>query len=130
MSKKKKNKTKRKSTRKTKPVPTHLQEAAEDRTAVAANVAWMLSLMSTLTAETLGLVCRWYTILVEPVDLLTVLSTVMLFVAVVSGIVTLIMTPIVLRSARTRPPSVIVRVAIFAGGLPLVVVVFQYFMQS
>lgn len=123
MSKKKKKKPK-KANRDT---PKSIQEAAESRTAVAANVAWMLSLLSTIAAEVIGLVCRWYTVLVEPVDVLTVLSGVMLFVALIAGIVTLAMIPLVLKFNKKRPPSGLIRIALVAGVLPMVALVLQQF---
>ena len=132
MSKKKK---KQRGTGKPKPgkesvVSPEIQQAAETRTAVAANVAWMLALMSTVTAEAIGLACRWYTAFVEPVELLTVLSAVMLFVAVISGTLTLFMIPVVFRFSKARPPTFILQVAILAGGLPLVVVALQMFLAN
>ena len=129
----KKNKSKaqkKKSARSHRPTRIQLQEAAEKKTVIAANVAWMLSLMSTLAAEVIGLTCRWYTTLVEPIELLTVLSGVMLFVALIAGILTLILIPIVLRLGKTRPPSAIVQIALFAGALPILVIGLQYFFRS
>ena len=107
-----------------------LQEAAETRTAVAATVGWMLALMSTLTAEGIGLLCRWYTVLVEPQEVLTVISLVMLFVALISGLLTVGLIPVVLRVAKTRPPRVIVQVALIAGLLPVGVVLVQFLTRS
>lgn len=107
-----------------------IQEAAENRTAVAANVAWMLSLMSTVAAEGIGLACRWYTSLVEPVELLTVLSGVMLFVAVISGTLTLVMIPVVLKFSKARPPAIIVQIAVVAGALPILVVFLRSVLQQ
>lgn len=126
---KKKKKQKNKRTPKTSSrttVAPHLQEAAESRTAVAATVAWMLSLMATLMAEALGLICRYYTAFVEPVELLTVLSSIMLFVALIAGLVTLCMIPVVFKFSKVRPPGFIVQLAVIAGGLPVIVVVVQY----
>ena len=107
--------------------PEDYQQAAESRSAVAANVAWMLSLMSTVTAEAIGLCCRWYTSFVEHVDLLKVLSGIMLLVAFVSGLVTLALIPIVLKFNKLRPPAIVLQTALLAGGLPIIVVVAQYF---
>lgn len=114
------NRKKRKKKQSTaRPAPSHLQLAAEDRTAVAATVAWMLSLMATIVAEISGMLCRWYTVFVEHVELVRVLSFVLLFVALIAGVMTLVMTPIVLRVSKERPPSTIVQIAIVAGSLPL-----------
>lgn len=84
--------------------------------------------MATLMAEAMGLVCRWYSTFVEPVELLTVLSGIMLFVAVLSGFITLVMIPVVYRVSETRPPFFIVQVAAIAGALPIVVVLLQFFL--
>ena len=83
--------------------------------------------MATLMAETLGLACRWYTAFVEPVELLTVLSSIMLFVALIAGMVTLVLIPVVYKFSKTRPPGFIVQLAVVAGGLPAIVVLVQYF---
>ena len=107
-----------------------LQEAAESRTAVAATVAWMLTPFCTLIAEGIGLVCRLYATFVEPVDLLTVVSVVMLFVAMIAGLLTLGLIPVVLRVSKVRPPTAIVRLAIIAGSLPLGVVSAQYLFST
>ena len=97
---------------------------------MATMVVWTLSLMSTITAEAIGLTCRWYTIRVEPVDLLTVMSSVMLFVALISGTITLGLIPVVLRVAKTRPPPLILKVAIVAGCLPIGTIALQYITQA
>ena len=123
----KKKKKKHGSKKKPGPAAEDFQQAAETRTAVAANVAWMLALMSTIAAEAIGLCCRWYTSFVEPVDLLTVLSGLMLLVAFVSGLVTLGMIPIVLKFSKLRPPMIVLQAAVLAGSLPIVVVAAQYF---
>ena len=121
----KKTKKKRKA-KKAKPVPRHLVEAAESRSALSATVAWTLSLMSTLVAEVIGFLSRLYTKMVEPNDLLTVMGAIMLFVALVAGVVTLVLTPVVLKLAKKRPPNVIVQLACIAGALPIVVILIQY----
>lgn len=107
----------------------HLR-AAESRTAVAANVAWMLALMSTLLAEAIGLICRTYTSFVAQIDLLTVLSGILLLVAVVSGCITLIMIPIVYNFSKVKPPMFITQVAVIAGVLPLAALVLQYLQDN
>ena len=82
--------------------------------------------MATLIAEGIGLICRWYTSFVQPVELLTVLSGILLLVAVVAGTVTLIMIPVVYSFSKIRPPMFITQVAVLAGVLPLAVVVMQF----
>lgn len=130
MSKKKKqtakSSSKKKGARKSSAsISPELQRAAEGRTAEAATVAWMLSLMATILAEVVGMLCRWFTVLVEANERLQLLSVVMLFVALLAGIITLVMTPVVLRLSKVRPPSAIIQLAVVAGVLPLVAVVLR-----
>ena len=94
---------------------------------MAANVGWMLSLMATLIAEAIGLVCRWHTVFAEPIPMISLLSGVMLFVALISGLVTLVMIPVVLKVNSQRPPSALIQISIFAALLPMVVILFQQF---
>ena len=82
--------------------------------------------MSTLVAEVMGFLSRLYTKLVEPNDLLTVMGAIMLFVALIAGLVTLGLTPVVLKLAKKRPPQVIVQLACVAGALPILVILLQY----
>ena len=100
-------KTKRKKKKKTvKAIPKDLVEAAESRTAMAANVAWSLTLMSTIAAEALGFICQAYAKFVNNIDVLRALGAIMLFVALASGVVTLILTPVVLKvSQKNHRPS-------------------------
>lgn len=129
MSKKKKSTSRHKKSARKRAISTKRLEV-ESKTAVAANVAWMLSLMSTILAEAIGLACRWYTTLVEPIELLAVLSGVMLFVALISGISTLALIPVVLRVGKTRPPGSLIQIALFAGALPMLVIGLQYVFRS
>ena len=110
-----------------KPVPQHLIEAAESRSALSATVAWSLSLVSTLAAEALGFVCELYSKFVEEIEVLQVLGAIMLFVALIAGVITLLLTPLVLALSKQRPPLVIVQTAVVAGALPIVVIAAQYF---
>lgn len=125
MSKKKKSKGRAK-VRERRSIPPDLQLAAESRTALSVTVAWTLVLMSTLAAEGIGFLCQLYTRFVGVNELLTVLGAVMLFVALVAGFVTLLLTPLVLKIAQTRPPTLIVQIAYVAGILPIVVLTLQY----
>ncbi len=122
--------TKQASRRRPKSTGIEDQRAAESRTAVAATVAWMLALMATVFAEVLGLTCQLYTRMAENLAVVRVLATVMLFVACLAGLITLVMTPIVLHVAEKRPPRMIVLVAVLAGSLPLLVIILQQFVGS
>lgn len=122
-----KNQSKRrKKNRKQRTVPMDLQLAAESRSALSATVAWTLSLMATLAAEGIGLLSKLYTQFIGDNEVLLVLGAVMLFVALIAGLVTLLLTPLVLKLAKTRPPRVVIQVAYVAGGLPIVALFLQY----
>ena len=85
----------------------------------AATVAWMLTLMSTLSAEALGLVTRGLA-LGGGSERLQVLSGTLLLVAVLSGVILLVLTGITLRVRRNPPPRPIVVLSIVSGCLPMV----------
>lgn len=104
-----------------------LRLAAESRTALSVTVAWTLALMATLAAETLGFACQLYVRFVSENEVLTVLGAVMLFVALTSGCVTLALTPLASRLAKTKPPRLIIQVAYVAGILPPLTLLLQYF---
>ncbi|MCA9148768.1 MAG: hypothetical protein KDA92_05695 [Planctomycetales bacterium] len=92
---------------------------AESQMADAATVAWMLTLMSTLSAEALGLVTRGLA-LGGGSERLQVLSGTLLLVAVLSGVILLVLTGITLRVRRNPPPRPIVVLSIVSGCLPMV----------
>ena len=96
---------------------------------MSVTVAWTLALMSTLTAESLGVLCQLYVRFVGENQVLLVLGAVMLFVALTSGCVTLLLTPLASRIAKTPPPKLIVQVAYLAGALPIVTLLLQYVSQ-
>ena len=126
----KKKKTKQRGNRRTEAtrnVKESLRLAAESRTAMSVTVAWTLTLMATLAAEALGFFCQLYVRFVAENEVLTVLGAVMLFVALTSGCVTLLLTPLATRIAKTKPPRLIVQVAYIAGGLPIATLLLQYF---
>jgi hypothetical protein len=95
----------------------------ESRTAEAVTVAWTLCLLATLVAEAGALLSRAYLVLFSGPLWLQVLSGVLLFVALVAGLVTLALTPMTWRLRRVPPPRAIVVVAVAAGLMPLVAVV-------
>ncbi|MDG2384020.1 MAG: hypothetical protein P8N76_20275 [Pirellulaceae bacterium] len=94
----------------------------ESRTAVAATVAWMLALMSTIAAECSGIFVRILLMTNDASDRLRVLSTTLLLVAFLSGTITLILTPVASRLRRTAPPRSIVIIAYIMGIVPLITI--------
>ena len=95
----------------------------ESRTAEAATVAWMLSLMSTVAAECGGILVRLLIMANDASERLQVLSTTLLLVAFIAGGITVILTPVVSRLRRVAPPKAIVIVAYTMGVVPLATLV-------
>jgi hypothetical protein len=81
--------------------------------------------MATMLAEMTGLAMRGLVVLGRPPDFVRILADVMLFVALIAGMMTLTLTPVVLRLRRVAPPRVIVAIAVVTGLVPLAVVVAQ-----
>jgi hypothetical protein len=96
----------------------------EDRRSEAVTVAWMLAIIATLGAEIVGgvslLVTSDWNASAETRSLLPGL---MLFIAVVTGVICLLLTPLVHRFRRDPPPAPIQYVAVTASVLPILVAI-------
>ena len=85
--------------------------------------------MATLAAEGLGFLCQFMVRFSGENDLLSIFGEIMLFVALIAGCLTLLLTPLTTRLAKTRPPRVLVQLAYVAGVLPIVTLVLQYVLK-
>ena len=98
----------------------------DQRPAVAVTVAWMLTTICSAAAQLLALVmwlvARSAGIPVGQPNALAVIPGVMLMVAVFTGILALILTPITLRTRRSPPPRTITIAAVVIGVLPLLII--------
>ncbi|MEE3373393.1 MAG: hypothetical protein VX346_28915 [Planctomycetota bacterium] len=99
------------------------REPLESRMAEAVTVGWMLTTAMTLLAD-LGMVAAWFIVsrgdeqaLPEAV---TVLPSLLLFTATITGILVLLLVPAVYFLRRQRPPWQITATAIGIGLFPLV----------
>jgi hypothetical protein len=113
--KKKKRSNQRRSKRETQPV--------EARQAEFVTVAWMLAMLATLSAEVVGIIARLVMIAESVTAPLQMLSGTMLIVAFVSGVVTLVLTPVVLRIRKVAPPRPIIAAACVIGVIPVATLV-------
>ena len=102
----------------------------ESRTAEAATVAWMLSLLATLAAEVVGVGARVILILLGPSERARVLSATFLLVALLAGLITLALTPITLKVRRVAPPRSLVTIALVVGCLPLLTFLLIWLRQT
>lgn len=82
-------------------------------------VGWMLMVVTTLACEIGFVISRG---LADGGAHLMVLSGLLLFAALVIGTLALILTPIVLRNRRARPPAGIVFFAAVVSAIPLGIV--------
>ncbi len=105
--------------KKSKKRPARTSAPAESRSAEAATVFWMTSLLATVLAEGAGLTARLVMVLVEPFEPLAMLSNLLLLIAAVTGLLCLVMTPVVLRVREVPPPTAITRFAVAASILPI-----------
>lgn len=109
--------------KKRKPQPSRTPVVEESKTAEAATVAWMLALMSTIAAECGGIFVRVLMMMNDTSERIRVLSTTLLLVAFLSGVITIILTPVVIRVRRVAPPRAIVVVAYVMGVVPIATLV-------
>jgi hypothetical protein len=107
----------------------HLQQpdAGETRAAVALTVVWMLTCMSTAAAMLMVLIFRLL-VIGFPVAAggrhpLAAVAGVLLFVALMTGVLCLALTPLVYRVRRTRPPRAITIGAVLIGAAPIVTMI-------
>jgi len=107
----------------------HLRQpdAGETRAAVATTVVWMLTCMSTAAAMLMVLAFRLL-IIGFPVAAgqrhpLAAVAGVLLFVALMTGVLCLGLTPLVYRVRRTRPPRAVTVGAVLIGAAPIVTLI-------
>lgn len=92
------------------------------RTVEILTIGWMLMVVTTLACEIGFVLARG---LAADGDSLMALSAVLLFAAVVIGLLALLLTPIVLRHRRTAPPKGILVFATIVSAMPLVVLLLE-----
>ncbi len=94
----------------------------ESRGAEWLTIAWMLSVVTTLVCEFGSVGARWCASLLADRPLLGVLSEILLFAAMVIGMISLVMTPAVIKIRRARPPRGILVFAVAVAAAPVLVV--------
>jgi hypothetical protein len=108
-------------------------DANESRPAVALTVAWMLSCMSTavgiLTVLALRLLMLAFPVAAGADHPLGRVAGILLFVALITGVVCLAFTPLVYRVRTAPPPSPITCGAVLIGLAPIVLLVILNLLQ-
>ncbi len=107
--------------------PAQLPDAGESRGAVALTVAWMLTCASTAVAmvvvTSLWLVSLAFPLAGPRAHPLVVVAGMLLFVALATGMLCLLLTPLAYRVRKGTPPLAIGAAAVLIGLSPLVTLI-------
>jgi hypothetical protein len=113
--------------------PERLPDQHESRAAVALTVAWMLTCMSTAAGMFVVLALRLlmiaFPVAQGGVHPLGRISGVLLFVALATGVLCLLLTPLVHRVRAAAPPRAITVGAVLIGFAPLVLLAVLTFLS-
>ena len=93
----------------------------ETKAADAVTVAWMLAVTCALMCEVTTSALRAYLVFAPDRPKIAMLAELLLFAALVSGIVSLLIVPVVLKVRRVVPPRPVTIVSLVVGVAPLVV---------
>jgi hypothetical protein len=99
--------------------------SSETRVADAMTVGWMLTVMTALVCQAGLIGVRAFEHYQPDIDALPVLGELLLLAALVFGVTSLVLAPIVLRLRRTPVPPGITIFAVAVGLTPLAVVVWR-----
>ena len=119
MSKAKRRKKKR--ARPARPVP-----PTESRRVEVLTVGWSMMVLMTLICEIGAAGALWYGHFHPEAQVAEALAALLLLGALVVGALLLVLTPVVVRSRREKPPRGIVVLALVAGAAPLVGIAVWY----
>jgi len=105
---------------------------AEDRRAEAVTVAWMLATIATFGAELMGVVVflfvRFSNSPTESPAPLRNLPPLMLFTALIVGLISLVMVPVVYRFRRVPPPRSATIISVLIALLPIILLAVSFFL--
>ena len=92
----------------------------ETKAADAVTVAWMLAVTCALMCEVSTGLLRAYLTFVPDGPKVALLAELLLFAALVAGIVSLLILPVVLKVRRLAPPRPVTIVSVVVGVAPLI----------
>ena len=97
----------------------------ESQAAEAATIGWMLSVL-TLTFCELGVVAAWLYYHWRPdIAFAGMVGELLLFASAIVGLVALLLIPVVYKSRRIKPPTVVTAYTVAAGIVPWLILVVQ-----
>jgi hypothetical protein len=106
--------------------PTRSALEAQDRSAIAVTVVWMLATFSCAAAQVVALVmwlvARSVGIPAGQPNALGVVAGILQMVAMLTGLLVLVLTPFAYRVGHTRPPRLVTIGAIIVALMPLVTI--------
>lgn len=97
--------------------------AGDLRSVEVLTIGWMLMVITTLVCELGFVAVRMGR--PQPDSSLAILSSLLLFAALVIGLLALLITPVVLRSRRVPPPQAITVVAVVVALAPVAMVAYD-----
>jgi hypothetical protein len=98
---------------------------AESPAADFMTVGWLVAVLTTLMCELLSVAAQWFARSSPENATINVFAGFVLFASVTTGLVTLLLTPIVVWSRRVRPPVGITVFAVVVGAAPLVILLLR-----
>lgn len=98
---------------------------AESPAADFLTVGWLVAVLTTLMCEVLSIAARWFARSAPDNATIAAFAGFVLFAAVTTGLVTLLLTPVVVWSRRVRPPIGITVFAVVVGAAPLAILLLR-----
>jgi hypothetical protein len=98
----------------------------ETRVSIMVTVGWMLGALATLAAEVFGVVVNTIVVVTQSAPAwMQAVSKILFFTASITGLVTLLITPVCLRIRHAPPPKPITLLVIVITTTPLLVLVMR-----
>jgi hypothetical protein len=98
---------------------------AESQAAEAATIGWMLSVLTATVCEFGVLAARFYFAWHPDAAAIGTAGELLLFASAITGLVALLLIPVVYKSRRVRPPSAVTAFAIVVGIAPCAILLMQ-----
>lgn len=98
----------------------------ETRASLTITVAWMLGALATIAAEVVGVLVNTIVVVTQSAPTwLQAISEILFFVASITGLMTLLITPVCLKARHVASPKPITLLVIVIATTPLVILVIR-----
>jgi len=95
----------------------------ESRAAEAVTAFWVMSVVTVFLCDLAAAAARWYTRANPNQEKMAILAGLLLFAATATGIISLLLMPLVYRARREPPPRGFVVFAVVVGVMPILIAV-------